>query len=360
MAGAFSALSDPLANVPGATRDLPWSTTLIPSMSHRPMTVAAVALAACAVLVAGCSSTAKSSASPSGPAPIASNATASASVSGAFGSAPTIKLLSSKPPKITEVSIVTRGTGQALQVGELAVVDDFGRTWRSAATFQDTFGDAQPPDTLPVGTGTIQLTGLDRALVGVPVGSRVLVLLPPSAGFGNVASALPTGVTKTDTAVLVFDVRAAYAGNAGPTGTAVASGGGALPTVSGALTSKPVIAIPKTAAPTALSTTTLIQGSGAVTASGNELVVQYVGQIWATGKEFDSSWSRSQPAGFSIGVGEVIPGWDKALVGVKVGSRLLLVVPPADGYGSAGQSAAGISGTDTLVFVVDILGAYAA
>ena len=59
-----------------------------------------------------------------------------------------------------------------------------------------------------------------------------------------------------------------------------------------------------------------------------------------TGKEFDSSWSRNQPAGFSIGVGEVIPGWDKALVGVKVGSRVLLVVPPADGYGSAGQSAA--------------------
>jgi peptidylprolyl isomerase len=325
------------------------------------MMVTAAALAAGAVLVAGCSSKAKSgSASPSGPVPVESNATASATVSGAFGTAPTIKLLSSKPPKVTQISIVSRGTGAAVQVGELAVVDDFGRTWRSAATFQDTFGDAEPPDTLPVGTGNIQLTGLDRALVGVPVGSRVLVLLPPSAGFGNVASNLPTGVTKTDTAVLVFDVVAAYAGNAGPKGTAVASGGGTLPTVSGGLTSKPVIAIPKTAAPTALSTTTLIQGSGAATASGDELVVQYVGQIWATGKEFDSSWSRNQPSGFSIGVGEVIPGWDKALVGVKVGSRVLLVVPPADGYGSAGESDAGISGTDTLVFVVDILGAFPA
>lgn len=325
------------------------------------MAVAAAALAAGAVLVAGCSSKAKSStASPSGSVPIASNATASATVSGAFGTAPTVKVLSSKPPTITEVSVVSRGKGATVQAGELAVVDDYGRTWRSAATFQDTFGDATPPDTLPVGTGSIQLTGLDRALVGVPVGSRVLVLLPPSAGFGNVASNLPTGVTKTDTAVLVFDVRAAFAGNAGPQGTAVASGGGALPTVSGGLTSKPVIAIPKTAAPTALSTTTLVQGSGAVTASGNELVVQYVGQIWASGKEFDSSWSHNLPAGFSIGVGQVIPGWDKALVGVKVGSRLLLVVPPADGYGSAGQSGAGISGTDTLVFVVDILGAFPA
>jgi peptidylprolyl isomerase len=328
-------------------------------MSRRPLTVTA-ALAAGAVLVAGCAAKKSTAASPSGVVPIESNATASVTVSGAFGATPNVKLLSSKPPTVTEVSVVTRGTGAALKVGDLAVVDDFGRTWRSAATFQDTFGDAEPPDTLPVGTGSIQLTGLDRALVGVPVGSRVLVLLPPDAGFGNVASNLPTGVTKTDTAVLVFDVKAAYAGNAGPTGTVVASGGGTLPTVSGGLTTKPVIAIPKTAAPTALSTTTLIQGSGAVTASGDELVVQYIGEIWATGKEFDSSWSRNQAAGFSIGVGQVIPGWDKALVGVKVGSRVLLVIPPADGYGSAGQSAAGISGTDTLVFVVDVLGAFPA
>jgi peptidylprolyl isomerase len=335
---------------------------LIRLMSRRPTVLATVAaaLAVGVVLVAGCSSKAKTSASPSGPVPIESNATASATVSGGFGTTPTIKLVSSKPPKVTEVSVVSRGTGDAVKVGELAVVDDYGRTWRSAATFQDTFGDAEPPDTLPVGTGSIALSGLDRALVGVPVGSRVLVVLPPSAGFGSVTTTLPTGVTKSDTAVLVFDVRAAYAGNAGPTGTAVGSGGGALPTVSGGLTTKPVIAIPKTAAPTALSTTTLIQGSGAVTASGDELVVQYVGQIWASGKEFDSSWSRSLPSGFILGVGELIPGWDKALVGVKVGSRVLLVVPPADGYGSAGQSAAGISGTDTLVFVVDILGAFPA
>jgi peptidylprolyl isomerase len=324
------------------------------------MALATAALAAGAVLVAGCSSKAKSSTSPSGSVPIASDATASATVSGAFGSTPTIKLVSSKPPNITEVSVVTKGTGAALKVGEVAVVDDYGRTWRSAATFQDTFGDAQPPDTLPVGTGAIQLAGLDKALVGVPVGSRVLVLLPPSAGFGNVSSALPTGVTKDDTAVLVFDVRAAYGADAGPTGTAVTSGGGALPTVSGALTSQPVIAIPKTTPPTALSTTTLIQGSGAVTASGDELVLQFVGEIWASGKVFNSSWSGGAPVGFTVGVGQFIPAWDTALVGVKVGSRLLLVVPPADGYGAAGDSGASISGTDTLVFVVDILGAFPA
>jgi peptidylprolyl isomerase len=317
-----------------------------------------------AVVVTGCTGKAKSASSLSpttpsdGAVPIASNARSVATVSGAFGSVPIIKLVASKPPTITEVGIISRGSGVPLKVGDLAVVDDYGRTWRSSATFQNTFTTAVPPDTLPIGSGVLQLPGLDRALVGVPTGSRVLIVLPPSAGFGRVTTTMPTGVKKTDTALLVFDVRASYSGDAGPTGTTVSSGGGALPTVSGPLTSKPVVAIPKTAAPTVLSTATLVEGTGATTVTGDELVVQYLGQIWASGKEFDSSWSRSTPAGFTVGVGDAIQGWDKALVGVKVGSRVLLVVPPADGYGTAGETQAGISGTDTLVFVVDVLGAF--
>jgi peptidylprolyl isomerase len=79
--------------------------------------------------------------------------------------------------------------------------------------------------------------------------------------------------------------------------------------------------------------------------------------IWRTGKVFDSSWARNTPLTTVIGAGQVIPGWDKGLVGQTVGSRVMLTIPPADGYGSAGQSQAGIKGTDTLVFVVDILAA---
>ena len=75
-------------------------------------------------------------------------------------------------------------------------------------------------------------------------------------------------------------------------------------------------------------------------------------------KVFDSSFSRGEPAGFVIGKGRVIPGWDKTLVGQKLGSRVLLTIPPADGYGASGNSQAGISGTDTLVFVVDLIAVY--
>jgi peptidylprolyl isomerase len=334
--------------------------------SGRPQITAASLVALTAIVVAGCSNSKSASTAPtagtSGASPSAvpmgTNATSVASVSGAFGAAPTIKLITTKAPSITQVSIISRGTGPIVKVGDLAVVDDIGRTLRSATPFQDTFTTASPPDTLPIGTGLLELPGLDKALAGVPVGSRVLVVLPPAAGFNNVTTTLPTGVKKSDTAVLVFDVRATFAGNAGPTGAAVSSGGGALPTVSPGLAGKPAITIPKTAPPTTLSSTTLIQGTGAATVAGDELVVQYIGEIWATGKEFDSSWSRSIPAGFTIGVGDLIPAWDKDLVGVKVGTRLLLVVPPADGYGATGESSAGISATDTLVFVVDVLGAF--
>ena len=56
-------------------------------------------------------------------------------------------------------------------------------------------------------------------------------------------------------------------------------------------------------------------------------------------------------------MGQVVPGWDKTLVGQNVGSRVILAIPPEEGYGKQGQPDAGISGTDTLYFVVDILGA---
>jgi peptidylprolyl isomerase len=218
------------------------------------------------------------------------------------------------------------------------------------------------PDTLPVGSGQLTMSGLDSALVGVPTGSRVLVVIPPNEGFGEVSSGgatLPKGVDKSDTAVLVFDVLGGYPGDAGPNGTTLSSGGGDLPTVSQTdLKSKPTLSIPKTAAPTKLSVTTLIRGSGPTVAKGQELVVQYVGQIWASGKEFDSSWSRGEPAAFPVGEGQLITAWDTGLIGVPVGSRVMIVAPPADAYGSAGQPSAGISGTDTLVFVVDVLGAY--
>ncbi|HET6210533.1 MAG TPA: FKBP-type peptidyl-prolyl cis-trans isomerase [Jatrophihabitans sp.] len=120
--------------------------------------------------------------------------------------------------------------------------------------------------------------------------------------------------------------------------------------------------VPDKAAPDTLRSQVLVQGQGAAVAKGDTLVANYTGQTWAakSGKPniFDSSFQRGHPAAFQIGVGSVIPGWDKTLVGQKIGSRVLLAVPPADGYGTNGQASANISGTDTLVFVVDVVASY--
>lgn len=107
-------------------------------------------------------------------------------------------------------------------------------------------------------------------------------------------------------------------------------------------------------APAGLVVEVLSEGTGPVVTAGRTITVQYHGQIW-NGAVFDSSFTRGAPASFPIGVGMVIAGWDQGLVGKNVGSRVLLSIPPEKGYGRRGMPQAGIGGTDTLVFVVDIL-----
>jgi peptidylprolyl isomerase len=140
-------------------------------------------------------------------------------------------------------------------------------------------------------------------------------------------------------------------------GSTVSASTVALPSVTGGFNQIPKITFPKKAPPTTLQISYLHTGNGPKVVAGELLVANYLGQIWG-GKVFDSSFSRKQLSGFPIGVGQVIPGWDKGLVGVPTGSRVLLVVPPIDGYGSTGNSSAGITGKDTLVFVVDVVAAY--
>ncbi len=101
----------------------------------------------------------------------------------------------------------------------------------------------------------------------------------------------------------------------------------------------------------------LVQGDGATVEKGQTIVVDYLGQVYGGDAPFDSSFSRGEPTSFQIGVGAVVKGWDQALVGKAVGSRVLLSIPPDLGYGENGNKDAGIKGTDTLYFVVDILAA---
>ncbi len=145
-------------------------------------------------------------------------------------------------------------------------------------------------------------------------------------------------------------------------GSLAACGGGSgsdLPTASGKFGDKPKIAITKDSTPAkTLESTVLTEGDGPAVEKGDLLVADYLGETYANKKVFDNSYDRDVPAAFPIGTGSVIPGWDKILVGAKIGSRVLMVVPPKQGYGKKGNEQAGIKGTDTLVFVVDLIARY--
>src|SRR5699024_8802713 len=128
-----------------------------------------------------------------------------------------------------------------------------------------------------------------------------------------------------------------------------------LPQASGGFGDKPVLTFPDTEAPAELEVQVLVQGTGDTVEAGDNIVVNYLGQTWG-GHVFDNSYDRGSSIDFPIGIGRVIGGGDGGLVGKRVGSRVLLSVPPHHGYGSRGVPQAGIGGDDVLVFVVDILG----
>ena len=128
-----------------------------------------------------------------------------------------------------------------------------------------------------------------------------------------------------------------------------------LPTATGAIGEKPVLTFPSTPPPPALQRQILVQGTGPAVQSGDLLIANYYGAIWGSATPFDNSYDKKKAASFSIGTGNVVKGWDVGLVGVPTGSRVMLTLSPSDGYGLAGNPDAGISGTDTLVFVIDVL-----
>jgi FKBP-type peptidyl-prolyl cis-trans isomerase len=325
-------------------------------MRRRRVAALAITSLLAAGVIAGCGSSASSSPAASSSASSSTSADTYTSVTatGDFGKAPTVTIPAKAGSGALYTKTLIQGTGPALTtsqslLGNFVLYDWSGKTHKLIGS---TYSDGVPT----LFTGSL-LPGLETALEGQKVGSRVLAVIPPKDAFGTAGNS-EIGVGANDTVVFVVDMVKSFDNNQGVPGTQTSDGGGALPTVKAGATGKgPTITIPKTAAPKTLQVKTLIKGTGPVVKKGQYLVVQYTGVNYRTGKVFDSSWSRSEPWATQIGEGQVIKGWDTGLVGQTVGSRVLLVIPPADGYGSAGSSSAGIKGTDTLVFAIDITSA---
>jgi peptidylprolyl isomerase len=128
--------------------------------------------------------------------------------------------------------------------------------------------------------------------------------------------------------------------------------------VTGAPDEKPKVGFQKPFSVTTTQSKVLRDGDGPTLKEGQQIVVDYVGINGRDQSEFDSSWQRGEPAAFSLKRGQLIDGFVTGLVGKSVGDRVLLAIPPEDGYGEQGNPQAGIEGTDTLLFVIDVRDAY--
>jgi len=117
---------------------------------------------------------------------------------------------------------------------------------------------------------------------------------------------------------------------------------------------KPKVKVPGGKPPKKLVIKDLIKGTGPAAKAGDPITVNYIGVDFNGGKAFDNSYDRGQPFPFQLGGGQVIPGWDRGLVGMKVGGRRELTIPPSLAYGPQGQPPT-IKPNETLVFVVDLL-----
>ncbi|MGI8800571.1 MAG: FKBP-type peptidyl-prolyl cis-trans isomerase [Solirubrobacteraceae bacterium] len=137
-----------------------------------------------------------------------------------------------------------------------------------------------------------------------------------------------------------------------------------LPTTTtpAALSKKPIIAPEKGPAPTKLVIRDLVPGTGPAAAAGQMVTVQYVGVLYQNGKQFDASWDTSTTFPFTLGSGQVIPGWDQGLVGMKVGGRRELIIPASLAYKNMARPAGrppnvAIPPNSPLIFVIDLLAA---
>lgn len=278
------------------------------------------------------------------------------------GDEPTL-VSSTEPPSETQSKVLHEGTGRVVGPDDVVVVNTKGQVWDKDGVDLPAFVNTFKTGQKLIRPVTSVVPAWAKVLPGQKVGSRVLMVAPPADGFGD--EGLSGMVFPTDTVMFVVDIIDSLAPMAIADGKAVTQAPDAnLPTVSGG--KAPKITVPKVDPPADLVTKVLLQGDGAAVKPGETIVAEYLGVLWRDGKPFDSTWEAGRHP-FAARIAKidanttqsgVIEGWVKAIVGQKVGTRLLLVVPPKLGYGKGGNSDAGIKGTDTLVFVVDILGAY--
>ncbi|HEX2895555.1 MAG TPA: FKBP-type peptidyl-prolyl cis-trans isomerase [Marmoricola sp.] len=313
-------------------------------------------LAAAALLLTGCGSDSKSTDKTSSTASSSPSASTSATtdangcgtyaagkvsdgvkVAGDFGKTQTATF--GTPLKATDLerTIATKGTGAATAAGQK--IDSLISIYLGK-------------DGKALGSQQVSLTVGDPSMIKafaagidcVPIGSRVVVTAPAKDMYGDQGNA-QLGISGTDSLVIVTDVIGVHkqlVPQAWKTN---------VPKVTFDAQGKPTVKLPKSAPPKQLMLKVLKPGSGDVVKSGDTVTLNYQGTSWDTGKIFDQSYGK-QPATF--GTDQVVEGFGAALVGQKVGTRLIVTIPPQYAYGTdKANDSSGLAG-QTLVFVIDI------
>jgi peptidylprolyl isomerase len=264
-------------------------------------------------------------------------------VTGEYGEAP--KVTVKKPWAIdkTRTKVLTPSKGAVVKAGQTVEVNYYGVDGRTGETFDESFSRGTP-----IAFSLAQVVpGFSKGLVGQRQGSRVVIAMPGSDGYDASGGNPQAGIEVGDTLVFVVDLVTVQLD--GPAGDAVKPKAG-LPTVTekgGA----PEISVPKSDPPKTLQVQPLIRGKGKKVGENDQVTFDYRWVRWSDGKLLEESYS-SQPA--TAALSGLLPGMVKGLTGQTVGSRVLLVIPPAEGYPD-GNPTPSVAPQETLVMVVDIL-----
>lgn len=308
---------------------------------------------ACALALSACTSNANPtpspsqspSASPSPTVPVQTNLDG-IKVTGRFGKQPKISFATPYYINETQSKAIIPSNGAALTATSMASINYVGVDGRTGKTFDSswTHGTSVTFSLAEV------IPGFTKGLTGQKVGSRVLIAMPGADGYDTMGGNPQAGIEIGDTLVFVVDI--VSASQSQPSGATVTPAAG-LPTVTGDAASKPVVTIPKTAAPTAMKTQVLIKGTGAKITKNDTVYSRYVGYSWKTGQLIDDKFDTPE----SSPLASTLPGLKSGLLGQTVGSRVMLVLPPKDGF-PQGSNNPPVEAGDTVVYVVDVLYAY--
>jgi len=263
---------------------------------------------------------------------------------GAYGKEPKLKLDAPWAIDKTRTKVLQpNGSGAVITEGTTVEVNYAGFNARTGKKFDDSFSRGS---SVAFNLGQV-VPGFQKGLVGQHQGSRVLIAMPGSDGYDASGGNPQIDVKIGDTLVFVVDVVAVPL--SGPEGSKVAAKAG-LPTVTDK-DGTPVVSVPKSDPGDKLQVQPLLKGKGKKVAAGDTITFDYVWQRWSDGKIVEETYG-SKPA--EAPLSELLPGMVKGLTNQTVGSRVLLVIPPSQGY-PEGNETPKIDKGETLVMVVDLL-----